>query len=264
VKILKISELLKEGTYLNKYKESISRDKFKELLDFNCKGFNFSDRVLIRGDKNLGDDFYYINPKFRKVNWNWTLMYPLHLEFLRSKLWDELPKKVESIDMLSPGGGDGLWSKRYIKGLYGDVYRVIPFDGAVFVKTEQLTGNYNKILSNDIGNCCVRAKYLSEIINSYVVFNKKYNEHTSDMKEISKNLNILFKDYDKVVNYNNRIILKTYQVLKDRNMSFIDYMEYAFSPDSYEILNYNEVMKGSKFFVWTDSEVLLIKESINF
>jgi len=268
MKIFKISDFLNEGLEFNQYKTSLSKDEYENILETNCKNFDFSDNKLIRGDSKMGGDYYILNPKYRKVNWDRRRMCSIHLEFLRSDLWDGLPKKVESIDF-------GFEGNTHIKsGFYGRVYRVIPFDNSNFCMVNNLVGNRNEILNGDLNE-----QFLSRILDNFANFNSFYNERTNDMIELSNNLNILFKDKEKILNsgtkkkfsyvddkyittrsgVDTRMLLKLYEILNSRNMDFIEYMKDAFGPEQYDILNYQEMINSDFDFGWTGDPVLIVK-----
>jgi len=265
MKVFKLRNILNESVSLEQYKTSLSKDEFDELLKTNCKNFSFNDIPLLRGDRNMTDKYYILNPEFRIVNWDNRRMCSIHLHFLQSDLWDGLPKKVKSVDFTMNSS---------VGKMYGDVYRVIPFDNAKIVGLNKLLGNFNKIIMKDFGN-----GFMSTIFDNFNNFNTYYNGHTTDMNELSNNLNVLFKDKEKILksanierfspmknkyvtgrsNVNIIPLLKMYDILNSRNIDFIQYMKKAFSPEQYDIINYNEMIKGKFSIGYTSNPVLLIR-----
>jgi len=254
--IQRFNESIKIGA--KEYKKQLTEEDFLYLFNKNCNNFNINDRALIRGDKKLFGDFYYLNGKNRSVDYKWMMNCPIHLEFMRSKLWENLPQKDKSTDF----GLDG--NTQISSGFYGTVYRVIPYDNATFVMSDKLVGNYNTILNKDLS-----VQFLSNVNNVLKEFNDYFNEVTYDMKKLVSNLNKLFKDKNNVTEFvknktnNSDIILKIYDIIHKKNIDFKEYMENAYSPKSYTVLNYKEVLNSTLPFGWTDKPVLLIKSYLS-
>ena len=244
--------LNEDGLQFNRYITELTYNQFDDIISSQCTDFDYNDNPLIRGDKSLTGEYYIVNPHYRRINWNWVRMCPLHLEFMSSDLWGMrgAPDKTKSVDFL--GHGNNM-------NIYGRQYRVIPFDGSVIASTGEpgrrsLVGNYNKAIDKDFGV----GDYLSSFINELKDFYDCFNDHTSDMKLMSRKLNEMFKD-EKYLSCKERLeyIPRMYSILKERNIDFITYMTQAFSPQQYSFYLYKDFINTNGLAGWTDRLVLL-------
>jgi len=214
----------------------ITENNFKNILDTYCKNFNPNDIPIYRGDNKINGNFYFINPKKRKVN-NIENINQYHLYFLDK--WDNLPKKSKSSDFVVGNPS--------IPKYYGKVYRYIPFDNGIFITNgkgiQHMIGTYNKTLEKD--NIHIQPYILNKTLDNIV---KNYN--TTDIKAKIQILNNIFK-YKK-----NDDLYQISKILEKKKLTFEEYMTDIFSPKSYNIKNYNELEYDD--IGWTDVKGLLI------
>lgn len=246
---MKYLKLFENINYLNNdyYKKSLTENEFNTILNEYCKDFDFNDKILVRGDNSLDGDYYYVNPKNRKVNYNYRKNLPIHLIFMDGEKWKNHPIKKSSIDFT-------LNTKIYdtIKNGYGNLYRVIPFDGGKFgMPLKSGVGSYNLKLAGLV----FRSSGLPSL---YTYLRNKHNKHFDETRNINTFINNLDKLY--MTDMGDELSKK----LQDRGETFKEYMSYAFSPPFYKFFDYSGLMEfddGKKYgsAAWTDVPVLLKK-----
>lgn len=248
-----------ENVEINKidYNKEINEKEFLFLLKKHCKDFNPHDTPLLRGDRKLNENFYYLNSKNRKLGLKKfsSTIPPFHIHFLSSEKWDGLPKKNQSSDFVISDAGN-------LSGMYGKKYRIIPFDGGKFSCYHSYVGAYNDKIMEDLKSI----ERLGHLNSDLYEFHNIHYNHTLNIENIINNLNNLFKDKSKVLEFcknnttfNGCVILDMYNITNKNKINFKEYMEDAFSPKSYTINDYENVVNDNENIVgWSDTPFLLI------
>jgi hypothetical protein len=222
------------------YLFEIKEKDFNNIINKYCKNFDPNDKPILRGYKKLNNNFYFINSKKNKNQS--TVQFDLfHLYFMDK--WSTLPKKSQSFNFVI--------NSDLVK-YYGNVYQFIPFDNAKYIivgnTLNKMAGLYNKVLDNDLNLSVYNMNiYLNRIL---LEFKKDY----LNMEEKIKFLNKLFKDKSPIIYKHN--MGRMLQLINERNTSFINYLTYIFSSNSYIIKNYNELEYND--IGWTDIPGVLI------
>lgn len=241
---------LLENTNSDKYIVELNEDSIKKLIYEHCKISTVIPSPYYRGDRSLNSDYYLINSK-KTVNQIYETGNYILAEFTSSDLWKKAgyPLKRSSLDMTT---------SLNTATMYGDPYVVIPFDNAKMVEVKFLLGNYitprlsQETYDTKPSNICIDMSYL---IPDMVITPNNVKEAISKIAEIYDNYTgeELDEELDGDILYG----------MEKHNMKFVDYMEYLFAPSNYNLITYNKNFKTTPNFdtVWTDSPVLLIKQS---
>jgi len=238
---------LLENTNSDKYIVELNEDSIKELIDKHCKISTVIPSPFYRGDRSLNSDYYLINSK-KTVNQIYETGNYILAEFASSDLWEKAgyPLKRSSLDMTTSFN---------TARMYGEPYVVIPFDNAKMVEVKFLLGNYiTPTLSQEThdtkpSNLCIDMSYL---ISDMDITPNNIKEAISKIAEIYDDNNTDEELDEDILNG-----------MEKHNMKFVDYMEYLFAPSNYNLITYDDNFKLTSDFdtVWTDSPVLLIKQS---
>lgn len=265
MKYIKLYENINSDIYI----KELNKEEFNNLFTNNCKNFKFDDMPLYRGVREPYGNTCYVNGKNRKFTYNRYYMTPLHLGFMSSDKWNGLPKKNKSLDFIS---GDG--SMHRLKMYGSNVYRVIPYDNSTFVSNgTKLVGSYNKKLRQDGFNKDYLSSFFGDLVNFQDLFYKKPNNPGTidDINYVINNLNKLFSGINikfnkkNIIDYKEKIKNIPYDikwlnsVLDKYDMTFVEYMEDAFSPKYYRIYDYDGMMGNEGEMCWTDNPVLMLK-----
>jgi hypothetical protein len=226
-----------------KIQQVLSKEDFLELKMTYCKDWNKDDTKIFKGIDTILSEYNYINPtiierKSANTSNISTLLFdnsPYNINY---------PKRSKSL----------ICTSNYNRAtLYGDVYRVIPFDGAKiavcpdydfwysFRKIAEY-GNiddFNDLISSSYSNCWTPlepAKFLHDINDkNYDIFIKQLQNLCDKLKIINTyNLPTEINDYFKLFD------------AKLNDINLYDYKKYAKMD-----LENNEV--------WTDSKCLLYR-----
>jgi len=240
------NEFLNESvTIPDNYLTEINEEKFRKLLDTYCKNFDPNDEPILRGDKELQNNFYFLNTKLRTVSNFENNTYDLfHLYFLDK--WENLPRKSNSADFVI--GDTGLPSH------YGNVYRFIPFDDGKYmvagIGMNKMVRTYNKVLYDDkiVGSVYQLNIKLKQIISHFNKSELEIKEKVEFLNELFKNESPIIKVYD---------LDRLLHTIKLKKLTFEEYLTHAFSPESYTIKEYNDLKYGE--IGWSDTPGMMIK-----
>jgi hypothetical protein len=240
---------------------TLTKDEFKSILNRFCKDFDWNDTPIYKG-MHIDGDFALTNPKGQERRSANTPNYYTVI-FDNSPYLGEFPKRSQSLICST---------NLETAGSYGDIYRVIPFDGAKIAVCP--SPDFWHAFENNI-------KYYSlEDFNIYLnmifeVLYKKYDDEKlaepREDKLLIEQLKYLYNTYDlyeEVESYSS----DKYFHKKDFD-SFPKSLEelfQAFNPNNNEIklYDYKDYSKISDFInnsgyndleVWTDSKALLLK-----
>ena len=244
---------LLESTQDDKYAIELNENRFNEILNDKCTVFKETHQVFYRGDHNLDKDYYLINSNKTVTRMMFDFNY-LTTEFVSSDLWKEkgLPLKRNSLNLsCDPGTAN----------VFGEPFIVIPFDYAQLVKVKFLFGNYITDRLKEEGFIVQPSNIATELKEVYL----KNKEITiENAKDYIDELNNLFKDIkDKELVDYHKVGITIKNGMKKHNMSFIEYMEFLFAPENYDIELYDKKFKtNTAYSYWTNSPVLLIKQSL--
>lgn len=240
----------------NKYLIDIDEKQFNNILNERCKNyFGVSKSIkFYRGDLSFKNDYYILNAYNTIPKWSWRSMnlYP-SLLFYSSHYWTDknLPLKKNSADMVSD---------IYPTTMYGETYEVILLDNPQIVCNNELFGGkppkiFNELFEElNISHISVFFDDIFEGINL-----NAYNEEK--VIDYINKINNEFNTKNFILLEESRYKYKILEVMEKNNMSFIELMEYAFSPDNYEIYNYKDITKCNfeTIFAYTNGTLLLRK-----
>ncbi|MCK9416647.1 hypothetical protein M0Q97_08330, partial [Candidatus Dojkabacteria bacterium] len=220
----------------NKIQQVLSKEDFLELKMTYCKDWNKDDTKIFKGIYRNYSEYNYINPtiierKSANTSNISTLLFdnsPYNINY---------PKRSKSL----------ICTSNYNRAtLYGDVYRVIPFDGAkiavcpdydFWYSFRKISINYDNIGKfNDLISLSYGSKFINQLNDTnYNIFIKQLQDLCDKLKIDNKyNLPTDINDYFKLFD------------AKSNDINLYDYKEYA----KLDLEN-NEV--------WTDSKCLLYR-----
>lgn len=245
-------------TNKDKYITEIDETLFNNILNEKCEVYSDISKNIkfYRGDRNLTGKYYILNayntiPKYQIQS---AKMYPL-TEFMSSHYWKEknLPLKVSSSDIVSSID---------ITNMYGESYEVIPLDNPKIVCNSYLFGNTPpKRFIDEIEDTNFISMFFERLFSD--LWLERY-----DKKRIYDYIKIVANEYntkqfnpynddDNYIFYRDKILAG----MEKHNMNFIEYMEYLFAPDGYEIYDYKNITncKFKPIYGYTNGTLLLRK-----
>jgi len=227
------------------YMTELTEEQTKDIIKNHCTNFN-KDILLIRGDKSIKNDFTLMNSHKRKIDWlrNHHKI-KFHLKFMNDDSWGhDNPVKVRSLDFF-------YGKSNY--DLYGKTKVLIPFGNPKMVYSNSMVGNKNIKLDKLISNFTNYDYHFGTVfqINELlgVLYYEQLNKNTTtnNIDDVIQDLNNFFNNYNNIdIIKNNKYgkyneLIPLFEYIKEHNTSFIDMMEYFFSPDSYKIINYSDI-----------------------
>lgn len=244
---------LLESAQDDNYSVEITENRVKEIIDSKCNIFKETQQVFYRGDFKMDKDCYLVNSNKTVTRMQFDFNY-LTTEFVSSDLWKEkgLPLKKHSLNLSC--------SKDTTNVFGNEAYTVIPFDNAKLVRVKYLFGNYvtDRLKEEGfISQPSSIAEYLKMLLGNKTIT-------LDNARECIKELDDIFKtDLDKYDDYYGKLGLTIKDGMKKHNMTFTEYMEYLFAPESYVIDIYDESFRTNhNYSYWTNSPVLLLKNSV--
>jgi len=235
---------------INKGTHELNKDEFNHMLKTYCSDFKCSDMPIYRCTNILNNPKYlyvdandaphhyiYRKRKLRKSYYISNNTYTIFINHLPS--WKKFPKRQI------------ICSTGKIKH-FGQCYRVIPFNnsnwGVVPADDIQSKQIYlNKKLSRIITN----AEYLMSDIKILFDLDQIYIDDYTDLKDKLKKYDLSLKELSKLFSpYDMKFVSKNYKQLIKYNFPFASN-------------NYHYTQKPLSE-IWTDSDVLLIRDDIRY
>ncbi len=226
------------------YINEIDSGMIKSIIYYLCTEYRENNIIFYRGDANIKGDGFLINSN-KTINQMMHSFNNITTEFISSELWKnkKYPLKKNSINITRDKGIANFFG-------YDNIYNVIPLDSAKIVCLPNLFGNYNTdLFIKEFGGKFYNPSNLAE-----------YLENLIDDNATPQNINNVIKKLSDIYD-SNRVNDIIYKNMQKKNMSFIDYMEYIFSPDNYDVIEYknlnsNNVKKYVNFY--TNQKVLML------
>lgn len=238
----------------------ISKEEKELIIEENCTEYKNNNVSFYRGDNSLTKPYYIIDPSYI-IRREGNIVNHISNIFTSSKLWDNYPIRKKSVDITSDFQMASFHSK--------NVYKVIPLDGAKLVCLPEMFNNYtNPTVSEEFKNMSFGRKvnkpgvepyYLNQALTSAFGYIDDYEDAIKLVEHINENIEKT--NTDKIDNKDYKLIIDTIiENMKKHNMSFIEYMEYIYSPKSYDVIKYKNMTKldREKYeSFYTDSKLLL-------
>lgn len=271
-KFISLNENKKNNFYVE-----LSDQEFTKILNEKCKEFLNNGVYFYRGDDSLTEKNYIINTKNIKREEKFKFNHYSNI-FTSSNLWKNkgLPLRKNSINFTN----DIVVSNRYSYSKTS--YYLIPFDGSKIVcmpkklnKAPTIFNNYSNPKVNeefkDLGKIPITPSgelepyLLNQVLYTLSDITLDVDSNINDVELSLKTIQNKFsKNLDLGNDLYNNIFNKIKENLKKHNMSFIEYMNYLYSPDNYIIMNYGDMdNKDQESFdtFYCDSNVLMTKEN---
>jgi hypothetical protein len=238
---------------------SLTKDEFKSILNRFCKNFDWNDTPIYKG-MYIDDDFAITNPKGQERRSANTANYYTVI-FDNSPYLGEFPKRSQSLICSTDLN---------TAGTYGDLYRVIPFDGAkiaVCSSSDFWHGFETNIKYYDLDEFNV---YLGIIFGFlYDKYDDQKLAKPREDKLLIEQLKYLYDTYnldDEIDSY--RLRSNDIKGAREEFNNFPKSLEelfQAFNPKNnsmglYDYKDYSKMyLKDSDLEIWTDSKALLLK-----
>jgi hypothetical protein len=159
---------------------NIDENTFNELLNENCKEFNFDDLAIYRGVA-LSEEYYLIDPKlFTRTSRSTQNYYTLIMS--ESPYWKNIPPRNKSIICTF---------NKNLSGGYGNTYRVIPYDNSKW----GVSKTWIKIFHRGVNLMDVN-EYLDDIFKSmnvtlvstnYEIMMSQFNFYSDEFLKLTDN-----------------------------------------------------------------------------
>jgi len=238
---------------------SLTKDEFKSILNRFCKNFDWNDAPIYKG-MYIDGDFALTNPKGQERRSANTPNYYTVI-FDNSPYLGEFPKRSQSLICSTDLN---------TAGTYGDLYRVIPFDGAkiaVCSSSDFWHGFETNIKYYDLDEFNV---YLGIIFGFlYDKYDDQKLAKPREDKLLIEQLKYLYDTYnldDEIDSY--RLRSNDIKGAREEFNNFPKSLEelfQAFNPKNnsmglYDYKDYSKMyLKDSDLEIWTDSKALLLK-----
>jgi hypothetical protein len=229
--------------------KSISIDEAKSLIEVMCidalKAYK-NGSIIYRGVKQQYD-YALINPKSGKprVSANTSNHYTLIND--NSPYWKGYPKRSESIICST---------EKDVTYLYGNVYIVLPYDGAEIgvCPSQDYWYSFEKSIDSSLDQFNSNLDYLIKMVTDKKVNLKSYSSLVKSFKEFDESFNKMSDD-PKIIIKNTYEFLKKY---KDDD-SLLKYVQKLLSPkpNGFQLKKSGDKLP-KKREVWTDSKSILI------
>lgn len=244
-----------ENLNIDKYSIDLDKSGFDNIYNKYCSSHKINKVKFFRGDSKLVSNYLLVNSNKTKNQLKFDFNYII-TEFISSHLWSDkgYPLKKNSINITLGDKG--------VAGYYGGgtIYQVIPFNNAKIVILPKQFGNSTTMLLHNEGfdQPYQIAEAFKSILGGGFITLENVNDKIKKLCYMFDNGEIENLDKHRYSN----MIINVIQNMKKYNMSFIDYIEYLFAPENYEIINFDENLKidFDKYTVgWTDSKILMKK-----
>ena len=224
------------------YINEIEPQMIRSIIHYFCTEFKDNNIVFYRGDRKIMGDGFLLNSHLTKTQLENKFNY-ISTEFVSSDLWKEkgYPLKKNSVNISKEHSVAYQFSS-------GTIYNIIPLDGAKLVCLPKLFGNYTPEIFYKEG--------FNENIANFAMDLQDDSGMFVNIDNVNEVINKLSNLYD-----NGRIKNDIYKRMKHHNMSFIDYMEYLFSPEHFTVKDYKDFDKNimDKYVnFYTNQRVLMI------
>lgn len=227
-----------ENKVLSSHYREINKNDFDYMLKRFCKNFDWNDTPIYKGFDNLEQPYYVTNPQaINRESRNTANYYTVIFD--NSPYRKDFPKRNKSLICSTA---------RFTAENYGDVYRVIPFDGAKIA----VCPDYDFWVSFNSYNDGIRDLDC-------------FNRHLFNIMIIAGidiDTNILIEQLNDLYT-NHANIIRIYNVNNDINFPLtLDELYQSFNPKNNDInlYDYKTYAQISNFDreCWLDSKVLLV------
>lgn len=255
--INKFKNFLLENADLRKGTNIISEEKAIQIILENCKDFDFNHMPIWRGVNRFDTDtFYLIDPikEVRKNNY-----FDFHNVFINNTPeWSEYPRRDKCIL--------GICDYDYIINHYSpNLFRLIPFDGAVFgvCPENDIIYSFYELQNIFYDKCGLNLYGAFKSINNifHSIINRDIN--TTDFNKFKEDLDLLTNEIK--INFTDDNYKGVNLVLKnviDGGDDIFSWLRKEINPENFKLLSYPELI--TKYYteneLWTESKCLLIPE----